>query len=87
MRNGRLDQEARAGDFVDALARLRIGIGGEEDHRNRMVLRDPPCGLHPVDMTGEIVVLAPGQSPGETQEGVPTQNKLIGGIASVGLKG
>lgn len=36
------------------------------------------CVVHPVDMTGEIVVLAPGQSPGETQEGVPTQNKLIG---------
>lgn len=36
------------------------------------------CAVHPVDMTGEIVVVAPGQSPGETHEGVPTQNKLVG---------
>lgn len=36
------------------------------------------CVVHPVDMTGEVVVLAPGQSPGVTHEGVPTQNKLIG---------
>lgn len=42
------------------------------------------CAVHPVDMTGEVVVLAPGQSappaaaPGEAHEAVPTQNKLIG---------
>ncbi|MEO5704722.1 MAG: plastocyanin/azurin family copper-binding protein [Candidatus Limnocylindrales bacterium] len=42
------------------------------------------CVVHPVDMTGEVVVLAPGQSPppaaspGESHEGVPAQNKLIG---------
>ncbi len=42
------------------------------------------CVVHPVDMTGTVVVLAPGQSPppaaspGESHDGVPTQNKLIG---------
>jgi plastocyanin len=50
------------------------------------------CVVHPVDMSGEVVVLAPGQSPppaaspGEAHEGVPTQNKLIGaGIIVVTL--
>lgn len=38
------------------------------------------CTIHPVDMTGEVVVLAPGQSPpGEGHEGIPVQSKLIGG--------
>jgi len=41
------------------------------------------CVVHPVDMTGEVVVLAPGQSPGEAHEGVPTQNKLIGAVILV----
>ncbi|MBI2780845.1 MAG: hypothetical protein HYX55_03480 [Chloroflexi bacterium] len=36
------------------------------------------CVVHPVDMTGQVEVLAPGQSPSEAHEGVPTQNKLIG---------
>lgn len=36
------------------------------------------CVVHPVDMIGEVDVLAPGQSPGAAQEGVPTENKLIG---------
>ena len=35
------------------------------------------CVVHPVDMTGEVVVLAPGETP-EVHEGVPAQNKLIG---------
>jgi plastocyanin len=37
------------------------------------------CVIHPTDMTGEVVVLAPGESPpGEAHEGIPTQNKLLG---------
>jgi plastocyanin len=36
------------------------------------------CLVHPVDMTGEVVVLAPGESPPAAHEGVPTENKLIG---------
>lgn len=48
------------------------------------------CVVHPVDMTGEVVVLAPGQSappaPAEAGEGVPPQNRLIGaGILVVTL--
>lgn len=35
------------------------------------------CVVHPVDMTGKVVVLAPGETLGAS-EGVPTQNKLIG---------
>ncbi|MEO8274048.1 MAG: plastocyanin/azurin family copper-binding protein [Chloroflexota bacterium] len=35
------------------------------------------CVVHPVDMTGEVVVLAPGETP-DAAEGVPMQNKLIG---------
>jgi plastocyanin len=41
------------------------------------------CVVHPTLMTGEVVVLAPGQSPpgegaGAGEGGVPTQNKVIG---------
>jgi plastocyanin len=36
------------------------------------------CSVHPADMTGEVVVLAPGESPPAAHEGVPAQNKLIG---------
>ena len=45
------------------------------------------CVVHPVDMTGEVVVLAPGQSPPPAAaEAVPVQNKLIGaGILVVTL--
>lgn len=45
------------------------------------------CVVHPVDMTGEVVVLAPGESPPPAaHDGVPTQNKLIGaGILVVTL--
>lgn len=45
------------------------------------------CVVHPADMTGEVVVLAPGQSPPPAaEEGVPAQNKLIGaGILVVTL--
>lgn len=45
------------------------------------------CVVHPVDMTGEVVVLAPGQAPPPAaEEGVPAQNKLIGaGILVVTL--
>jgi plastocyanin len=38
------------------------------------------CIVHPADMTGEVVVLAPGQSPpGEAHEGVPVESRLIAG--------
>jgi plastocyanin len=45
------------------------------------------CVVHQVDMTGEVVVLAPGQSPPPAaHEGVPPENKLIGaGILVVTL--
>jgi plastocyanin len=45
------------------------------------------CVVHPIDMTGEVVVLAPGQSPpGEAHEGIPVENRLIaGGILVVTL--
>ncbi|MEO5703365.1 MAG: plastocyanin/azurin family copper-binding protein [Candidatus Limnocylindrales bacterium] len=42
------------------------------------------CVVHQVEMTGVVVVLAPGQSPppaaspGESHGGVPAENKLIG---------
>lgn len=36
------------------------------------------CAIHPADMTGEVVVLAPGESPPAAHEGVPAQSKLIG---------
>lgn len=36
------------------------------------------CVVHQADMSGEVVVLAPGQSPPGAHEGVPAQNKLIG---------
>jgi plastocyanin len=42
------------------------------------------CIVHPIDMTGEVVVLAPGQSPppaetpGESHGAVPMENKIIG---------
>jgi plastocyanin len=37
------------------------------------------CVIHPVEMTGEVVVLAPGESPpGVTHEGIPAENKLFG---------
>lgn len=36
------------------------------------------CAIHPADMTGEVVVLAPGESPPAAHEGIPAENKLIG---------
>ena len=37
------------------------------------------CVVHPVDMTGEVVVLAPGESPGEAHERIPVERRLLGG--------
>jgi plastocyanin len=37
------------------------------------------CVVHPVDMTGEVVVLAPGEAPGEAEAGIPVERRLIGG--------
>lgn len=37
------------------------------------------CVVHAADMTGEVVVLAPGESPGQADEGVPLERRLLGG--------
>jgi plastocyanin len=42
------------------------------------------CVIHPIDMTGKVVVLAPGETPGagapgETEAGIPVERRLIGG--------
>lgn len=42
------------------------------------------CVVHPVDMTGKVVVLAPGETPGagtpgEAEVGIPVERRLIGG--------
>jgi plastocyanin len=37
------------------------------------------CVVHPVDMTGKVVVLAPGEAPGEAGGGIPVERRLIGG--------
>ncbi len=37
------------------------------------------CVVHQVDMTGEVVVLAAGEAPGEVHEGIPMERKLLGG--------
>lgn len=39
------------------------------------------CAIH-AGMAGTVVVLAPGEAPGDS-EGVPTQNKLIGGAVLI----
>jgi plastocyanin len=36
------------------------------------------CVVHPVEMTGEVVVLAPGEAPSEAG-GIPVERRLIGG--------
>lgn len=36
------------------------------------------CVVHPVEMTGQVVVLAEGESPGETHDGIPVERRLIG---------
>lgn len=44
------------------------------------------CLVHPVDMTGKVVVLAAGESPGEAHGGIPLERRLIGaGILLVTL--
>ena len=44
------------------------------------------CVVHPVDMTGVVVVLAEGESPGEAHEGIRVERRLIGaGILLVTL--
>jgi plastocyanin len=49
------------------------------------------CVVHPVDMTGRVVVLAPGETPGagapgEAGPGIPVERRLIGaGILVVAL--
>jgi plastocyanin len=49
------------------------------------------CVVHPVDMTGKVVVLAPGETPGagapgEAEAGIPVERRLIGaGILVVTL--
>lgn len=37
------------------------------------------CVVHPVDMTGEVVVVAQGESPGTAHEGIPVERRLLGG--------
>lgn len=42
------------------------------------------CVVHPVDMTGKVVVLAPGETPGagaagQAEAGIPVERRLIGG--------
>ena len=37
------------------------------------------CVVHPVDMTGKVVVLAPGETPAEAGGGIPVERRLIGG--------
>lgn len=37
------------------------------------------CVVHPVEMTGKVVVLAPGEAPGEAHEGIPVERRLLGG--------
>jgi len=44
------------------------------------------CKVHPVDMQGTVTVLAEGTSPGESEAGIPIENRLIGaGILVVTL--
>lgn len=35
------------------------------------------CVVHPVDMTGVVVVLAEGESPGEGHAGIPVERRLL----------
>lgn len=45
------------------------------------------CTIHPVDMTGQVIVLAPGQTappavappPSEAHTGIPVERRLLGG--------
>jgi plastocyanin len=38
------------------------------------------CVVHPADMTGQVVVVAPGESPpGEAHEGITLERRLLGG--------
>lgn len=45
------------------------------------------CTVHPVDMTGQVIVLAPGQTappaveppPSEAHTGIPAERRLLGG--------
>ena len=52
------------------------------------------CRVHPVDMTGQVIVLAPGQSappaieppPSEAETGIPPERRLLaGGILAMTL--
>jgi plastocyanin len=46
------------------------------------------CVVHPVEMTGKVVVLAPGETPGtgapgEAEAGIPIERRLTGGAILV----
>lgn len=51
------------------------------------------CTVHPVDMTGQVIVLAPGQTapavappPSEVETGIPMERRLLGaGILAITL--
>ena len=51
------------------------------------------CTVHPVEMTGQVIVLAPGQSapaveppPSEAESGIPVERRLLGaGILAITL--
>ena len=51
------------------------------------------CTVHPVEMTGQVIVLAPGQSapaveppPSEVEAGIPVERRLLGaGILAITL--